>query len=106
MADVSHNPEREYQSHELNAVIQSYLEQLSPVYRTILVLIDMEEFSYEEAAAALGVPMGTIKSRLARARLELRKKLLASNYLPGLDISIPIPENAHWQLCGPVPSKC
>ena len=51
----------------------------------ILTLIDIEEFSYEEAASVLQVPLGTVKSRLTRARIELSKKLLASNYwLPGI----------------------
>lgn len=99
MADFSSNPEREYQNHELHAVIQSHLEQLPPVHRMILTLIDMEELSYEEAAAALGVPMGTVKSRLARARTELRKKLLASNYLAGMSIS-------GYTICSPRDLAC
>ena len=88
LADFSTNPEKEYQIRELDSVIQSYLEQLPDPYRAILILIDMEEFSYEEAASALGVPMGTVKSRLARARMEMQKRLLASNYLTGLNIAI------------------
>jgi RNA polymerase sigma-70 factor, ECF subfamily len=94
LADFSTNPEREYQTQELSGLIQSYLGQLSHPYRTVLILIDMEEFSYEEAASALRVPVGTIKSRLARARMELRKKLLNSNYFTTLDRSILIKDNA------------
>lgn len=89
LADFSGNPEREYQKYELNAVIQSHLEKLPPTHRTILILIDLEEFSYEEAASALGVPMGTVKSRLARARMEMQIRLLASNYLTAQNVRIP-----------------
>jgi len=48
---------------------------LPPVYREVVALCDLEEASYEDAAVALGVPVGTIRSRLNRARAMLAKKL-------------------------------
>jgi RNA polymerase sigma-70 factor (ECF subfamily) len=55
--------------------IQRALGRLSPEHRAVLVLKDMEGQKYEEMAEALGVPIGTIRSRLHRARLELREVL-------------------------------
>jgi RNA polymerase sigma-70 factor (ECF subfamily) len=51
------------------------LESLKHDYRAAVVLRDIEELSYEEIAEALGVPVGTVKSRIARGREELRRRL-------------------------------
>jgi RNA polymerase sigma-70 factor, ECF subfamily len=51
------------------------LDELPAVYRSVLTLIDLYEMDYEEAAQALNAPLGTIKSRLARARLQMQAKL-------------------------------
>jgi RNA polymerase sigma-70 factor (ECF subfamily) len=50
------------------------LEVLSPEHRQIIVLRELEQMSYEEMATTLGVPRGTVESRLHRAREELRKR--------------------------------
>ena len=85
LADVSTNPETQFEISEWEGIIHNCLETLSSQHQMILTLIDIEEFSYEEAASVLQVPLGTVKSRLTRARIELSKKLLASNYwLPGI----------------------
>jgi RNA polymerase sigma-70 factor (ECF subfamily) len=55
--------------------VRKALTQLTPVHRVILVLIDIEEFTLVEAAEMLKIPIGTVASRLARARLELRQLL-------------------------------
>lgn len=55
--------------------IHKALARISPEHRVVLVLKDMEGQKYEEMAEALGVPIGTIRSRLHRARLELREVL-------------------------------
>ena len=51
------------------------LERLSRPHREIVLLVDVEEFSYKETAEVLGVPIGTVMSRLARARAALRSEL-------------------------------
>lgn len=51
------------------------LNELQDIYRIVLILVDLQDFGYEEAAQALNVPVGTIKSRLARARMQLKEKL-------------------------------
>lgn len=75
LADFSTNPERHVEALELTRTIQRCLETISPQHQLILILIDIEDFSYEEAADALMVPIGTIKSRLARAREQMKAAL-------------------------------
>lgn len=55
--------------------LQRALAQLSPEHRTVLILKELEGHKYETMAEILGVPIGTIRSRLHRARLELREIL-------------------------------
>jgi len=55
--------------------LQRGFERLSPEHREVLMLVAVEEMSYEEAAFALGVPIGTVMSRLSRARRRLRSEL-------------------------------
>jgi RNA polymerase sigma-70 factor (ECF subfamily) len=50
------------------------LARLSPEHREVIVLRELEGMTYEQIAAALGVPRGTVESRLHRAREELRKR--------------------------------
>jgi RNA polymerase sigma-70 factor, ECF subfamily len=61
------------------------LDELPDVYRSAITLIDLYELNYSEAATVLKVPVGTVKSRLARARLQVKKKLEGSlGYRPAL----------------------
>ncbi|MGA8212536.1 MAG: sigma-70 family RNA polymerase sigma factor [Candidatus Sulfotelmatobacter sp.] len=53
-------------------LLQQALDQLPVAYREILLLCEVEEMSYQEISAALGIPMGTVMSRLSRARKALR----------------------------------
>lgn len=57
------------------ADVEAALAQLPAEYRATVLLIDMEKLSYEEAAAALGCPIGTVRSRLFRARKHLAASL-------------------------------
>jgi RNA polymerase sigma-70 factor (ECF subfamily) len=68
-------PEHALEQAEQEQLIQRALSRLSPEHRTVLVLKDMEGQKYETMAEILGVPVGTIRSRLHRARLELRQLL-------------------------------
>jgi len=75
LADPSLTPEQRLEARELEHAIQHCLEALPPAFRTIVVLVDVQGLDYVEVAAALRVPLGTVKSRLARARLRLRRCL-------------------------------
>jgi RNA polymerase sigma factor (sigma-70 family) len=65
---------------EIGMDVQAAIGQLSPEHREILVLREFEQMSYEEIAQVLGVPRGTVESRLHRARGEMRERL--KSYLP------------------------
>ncbi|HET9587636.1 MAG TPA: sigma-70 family RNA polymerase sigma factor [Anaerolineales bacterium] len=77
LLDSAAGPEERVEAAELDRAVQESLRTLPPVYRTVLALVDIEGLSYEEAAAAADVPVGTVKSRLARARLQMQKALQA-----------------------------
>lgn len=72
LADTSALPEEEAEREEMNRAIADCLQGLSEEFRAAVVLVDVQGLDYNEAAEALGKPVGTIKSRLARARLRLR----------------------------------
>jgi RNA polymerase sigma-70 factor (ECF subfamily) len=55
--------------------LQAALNRLSPEHRTAIVLKDIEDLRYEEIAEIMNVPVGTVRSRLHRARVELREML-------------------------------
>ena len=82
------------ESIELNEAIQNCLQNLPVSHRAILVLVDVEGMNYDEAASSLGIPIGTVKSRLARARASLRtslrdfSELLPSPFQARLSISV------------------
>ena len=75
--DPSEGPEDRAERMELGAAIQEALEVLPADQRTVLVLSDIEGLSYEEIAEVTLVSLGTVKSRLSRARAKLRSYLLA-----------------------------
>lgn len=66
---------------ELQELVERALENLSPKLKSVLLLYDVEGLSYEEISQSLGIPMGTVKSRLHMARSEIQKKVAA--YLRG-----------------------
>jgi RNA polymerase sigma-70 factor, ECF subfamily len=76
VASASPTPEQALQSKEQEIAIQEALGKLSKDHRSIIVLRDIEGFSYTEIADVLGVSIGTVKSRLARARGDLKKSLV------------------------------
>ena len=73
--DETHSPAMELEKKERMRVIQEAINALPPEQKVVVTLRDIEGFSYEEIVAITGINPGTVKSRLARARLDLRKKL-------------------------------
>jgi RNA polymerase sigma-70 factor (ECF subfamily) len=76
--ETATNPERELLARERERQTLAALASLSRRYREAIVLRDIEGLSYEAVAAALQINVGTVKSRLARGRAELRKRLEGS----------------------------
>ena len=75
LADPGLTPEQQAEARELEHAIQHCLQGLPAEFRAVVVLADIQGLDYTEVAAALRAPLGTIKSRLARARLRLRECL-------------------------------
>jgi RNA polymerase sigma-70 factor (ECF subfamily) len=75
LADPGLTPSQKAEADELEHAIQHCLDALPTDFRTVVVLADIQGLDYTEVASAARVPLGTIKSRLARARLRLRECL-------------------------------
>ena len=75
LASHSAGPEQTYAAMHLDPEIQEALDALPPDFRAAVVLCDLEELSYEEIAATLGVKVGTVRSRIHRGRVLLREAL-------------------------------
>ncbi|MCI0444440.1 sigma-70 family RNA polymerase sigma factor [bacterium] len=69
------NPERQFLNRILDQDLRKALSQLSEEHRQVILLCDVEELSYGQIAEILEVPVGTVRSRLARARSLLQRKL-------------------------------
>lgn len=69
------DPEQRFSREELGELLDSAVQGLEPPYRSVFVLRDIEDLSTEETADALGLSIPAVKSRLLRARLQLREKL-------------------------------
>lgn len=69
------NPEQRYSQEELRQILMQAVDSLSPIFRTVFILRDIDELSTEETARALNISIPAVKSRLLRARLELRDRL-------------------------------
>jgi RNA polymerase sigma-70 factor (ECF subfamily) len=75
VADWTPNPEQQYSQAELKDILQRTIQGLPSSFRTVFVLRDVEGLSTEETAEALGLSIPAVKSRLLRARLQLRERL-------------------------------
>src|SRR5271170_2227795 len=75
VADWSPNPEQQYNQSELREILSKTIQGLPPGFRTVFVLRDVEGLSTEETAEALDLSIPAVKSRLLRARLQLRERL-------------------------------
>jgi RNA polymerase sigma-70 factor (ECF subfamily) len=69
------DPEQRFSREELGGILDDAVQSLEPLYRSVFVLRDIEELSTEETAEALGLSIPAVKSRLLRARLQLRERL-------------------------------
>jgi RNA polymerase sigma-70 factor (ECF subfamily) len=69
------NPEQRFSRDEIGKIMDGAIDSLEPIYRSVFVLRDVEDLSTEETAEALGLSVPAVKSRLLRARLQLREKL-------------------------------
>jgi RNA polymerase sigma-70 factor (ECF subfamily) len=75
VADWSPNPEQLYGQSELSDILKKTIQGLPPGFRMVFVLRDVEGLSTEETAEMLGLSIPAVKSRLLRARLQLRERL-------------------------------
>ncbi|MDY6866978.1 MAG: sigma-70 family RNA polymerase sigma factor [Chloroflexota bacterium] len=73
--DQSPNLEESVEKEELQKAIQQCINELDQKFKTVLVLVDVEGLDYETTAEAVGTPLGTVKSRLARARERVQECL-------------------------------
>ncbi len=64
-----------YEENEMQEVVARELDKLSPHYRTVLTLFVQQELSYQEIAEVTGMPLGTVKTNLFRARAILKERL-------------------------------
>lgn len=80
LSDVD-NPENYAERQELARLIQEAIDQLPFDQKAVIVLSDLEGFDYWEISEVLGIPLGTVKSRLSRARAKVRDYLLAHQEL-------------------------
>ena len=81
--DQAPGPQERAESAELRQAVAAGLRQLSDGHRQVLVLRELRQLSYEEIAQILDLDLGTVKSRISRARSALRKILLKSGNLSG-----------------------
>lgn len=75
MEDPGEKPEQMVERFELSAAIQHCLNKLDAQFRAVVVLVDIQGFDYATTAETIDSPLGTVKSRLARARLSLQECL-------------------------------
>jgi len=83
VADQGRSPFQVTLDHETRERVEAALGRIKPVFRTAVVLRDIEDLSYEEIAQILEANLGTVKSRILRGREALRKELLAQESQPG-----------------------
>ncbi len=81
-ADEHHNPEMVVTQRENMEFLLHTIDQLPPWHRNVVLLVDVQGYDYSEAAEILDLPLGTVKSRLSRARSALRDQLVEAGVVP------------------------
>jgi len=76
LTDWREIPSEALEKKEIREKLRAAVQTLPPIYREVLILRDLEELNQEETAAALGIPITTVKVRLHRARMMLQKLLV------------------------------
>jgi RNA polymerase sigma-70 factor (ECF subfamily) len=92
LKESSDLPERDVLDRIAASEVVSAIESLPPLHREVVLLVDVEGFSYKDAAQVLGIPIGTVMSRLHRARQQLQKSLY--DYAVESGIVRPVRESA------------
>ncbi len=82
LTDPADRPDEEVEKSELARRLDALVQQLPPDSRAAILLRHQQDLPYEEIARVLGVPIGTIKARIHRARIMLKQKLLAQGDIP------------------------
>ncbi len=72
LADPDESPEEAAERAELSSALQRCLDELPDDFRAVVILVDIQGFDYSDASEVIKKPLGTVKSRLARARVRLR----------------------------------
>ncbi|MEE4312548.1 MAG: sigma-70 family RNA polymerase sigma factor [candidate division KSB1 bacterium] len=75
IADDEFNPEKTVDGNIKEEIIHKEIQSLSPKFREVIILRDVQELSYEEISNIVDIPLGTVKSRVNRGRLKLQEKL-------------------------------
>ncbi len=75
LPDKSADPHRDYERRNILRRVEEEVRKLPHVFKEVIILRDIQELSYEEISSTLGIPLGTVKSRVNRARQRLQKKL-------------------------------
>jgi len=89
LEDPSETPEKAAERSDMRNALHKCLGELPPEFRAVVILVDIQGLDYAEAAQAIGKPLGTVKSRLARARVRMRnclqsfRELLPASYRLG-----------------------
>ena len=73
--DSTTSPESDTNTIITDKIIQNAIDKLSPKFKQVIILRDIQGFSYEEVAEIVNIPLGTVKSRVNRARLRLQEDL-------------------------------
>ncbi len=78
------NPEKELLDEELRKYVRRYVDSLPSKLRTVIILREVEDMSYEEIAEMLNIPIGTVRSRLFNARQIIKERLIRQGLADGL----------------------